>query len=93
MDVVFGMHNMPGLPSGKLYFTAGPIMAAVDDWEVVLTGVGSHGSMPERSVDPVVAGAGGFVMSFADDRVAQCRACRMPQWSVWGPFWRATQGM
>ena len=24
---------------------------------VVLTGVGSHGSMPERSVDPVVAGA------------------------------------
>ena len=57
MDAVFGMHNMPSLERGKLYFTTGPIMAAVDNWEIVLTGVGSHGSMPERSVDPVVAGA------------------------------------
>ena len=57
MDAVFGMHNMPSLERGKLYFTAGPVMAAVDNWEIVLTGVGSHGSMPERSVDPVVAGA------------------------------------
>lgn len=57
MDAVFGMHNMPGLERGKLYFTSGPIMAAVDNWEIVLTGVGSHGSMPEKSVDPVVTGA------------------------------------
>ena len=57
MEAVFGMHNMPTLERGKLYFTTGPIMAAVDNWEIVLTGVGSHGSMPERSVDPVVAGA------------------------------------
>ena len=57
MDAVFGLHNMPTLERGKLYFTAGPVMAAVDNWEIVLTGVGSHGSMPERSIDPVVAGA------------------------------------
>jgi len=57
MDAVFGMHNMPGLERGKLYFAAGPVMAAVDNWEVVLTGKGSHGSMPERSIDPIVAGS------------------------------------
>ncbi|MBD5804234.1 putative hydrolase YxeP [Azoarcus sp. Aa7] len=57
MDAVFGMHNMPGLELGKIYFTSGPAMAAVDNWEIELTGKGSHGSMPERSVDPVVAGA------------------------------------
>ncbi|SIQ56998.1 hippurate hydrolase [Aromatoleum tolulyticum] len=57
MDAVFGMHNMPGLELGKLYFTSGPVMAAVDNWEIELTGKGSHGSMPERSIDPVVAGA------------------------------------
>ncbi len=62
MDVMFGMHNMPGLPAGKLHFTGGPIMAAVDNWEIVLTGVGSHGSMPEKSIDPLVAGAA-LVMS------------------------------
>ena len=57
MDAVFGMHNMPTLERGKLYFTPGPVMAAVNNWEIVLTGVDSHGSMPEKSVDPVVAGA------------------------------------
>jgi len=57
MDAVFGMHNMPALERGKLYFAAGPVMAAVDNWEIVLTGKGCHGSMPERSIDPVVAGA------------------------------------
>lgn len=57
MDAVFGMHNMPGLERGKIHFTGGPIMAAVDNWEIVLTGKGSHGSMPEKSIDPVVAGA------------------------------------
>ena len=57
MDGVFGMHNMPTLERGKIYFTSGSVMAAVDNWEIVLTGKGSHGSMPEKSIDPVVAGA------------------------------------
>ncbi|MDO5686837.1 MAG: M20 aminoacylase family protein [Neisseria sp.] len=62
MDYVFGLHNMPGLELGKIYFTGGPIMAAVDNWEIELTGKGSHGSMPEKSIDPLVAGAA-LVMS------------------------------
>lgn len=57
VDAVFGMHNMPGLEAGKLYFTPGPTMAAVDNWEIEITGKGGHGSMPELSIDPVVAGS------------------------------------
>ena len=57
MQRIFGLHNMPTLERGKIYLTSGPVMAAVDNWEIVLTGVGSHGSMPEKSIDPVVAGA------------------------------------
>ena len=57
VDAVFGMHNMPGLELGKLYFAHGDVMAAVDNWEIELTGKGGHGSMPELSIDPVVAGA------------------------------------
>jgi hippurate hydrolase len=57
MDAIFGMHNMPALELGKLYFRAGPMMAAVDNWEIELIGKGSHGSMPEKSIDPIVAGA------------------------------------
>lgn len=57
VDAIFGMHNMPGLEKGKLYFTDGEVMAAVDNWEIKLTGKGSHGSMPELGIDPVVAGS------------------------------------
>lgn len=31
VDAVYGLHNMPGLELGKLYFTDGPVMAAVDN--------------------------------------------------------------
>lgn len=57
MDAVFGMHNMPGLKKGEFYFAEGEMMAAVDNWEIELTGKGGHGSMPELSIDPVVAGS------------------------------------
>ncbi len=57
VDAVFGMHNMPGLELGKLYFAHGDVMAAVDNWEIELTGKGGHGSMPELSIDQVVAGS------------------------------------
>lgn len=62
MDCMFGLHNMPGLEAGTLYLTAGPVMAAVDNWEIELTGKGGHGSMPERCIDPLVAGSA-LVMS------------------------------
>lgn len=57
VDAVYGMHNMPGLELGELYFTDGEVMAAVDNWEVEITGKGSHGAMPEHGIDPIVAGS------------------------------------
>jgi len=57
VDAVYGMHNMPGLEKGTFYFADGEVMAAVDNWEIELTGKGGHGSMPELSIDAVVAGS------------------------------------
>lgn len=57
VDAVYAMHNMPGLEFGKFYFREGETMAAVDNWEIELTGKGSHGSMPELSIDPLVCGS------------------------------------
>lgn len=62
VDAVYGMHNMPGLELGSFYFAHGDVMAAVDNWEIEITGKGGHGSMPELSVDPVVA-ASSLVMA------------------------------
>ncbi|AIM36878.1 amidohydrolase [Sphingobacterium sp. ML3W] len=57
VDAVYGMHNMPGLEIGKFYFYDGEMMAAVDNWEIEIIGKGSHGSMPELGIDPIVCGS------------------------------------
>jgi len=56
-DALFGLHNMPGLPAGHLGFREGPMMASQDLLNVIVEGVGGHGSMPHLTVDPLVAAA------------------------------------
>ncbi|MFG2126785.1 amidohydrolase [Streptomyces sp. NPDC048751] len=55
-DVVFGQHVAPGL-AGFTSHTSGLVMSASDDIDVVVHGVGGHGSRPESTVDPVVTAA------------------------------------
>ena len=56
-DAIFAMHNMPGVPQGRLVLREGAAMASSDYATVTLTGVGGHGAMPHRAVDPIVAAA------------------------------------
>ncbi|KAB0495835.1 M20 aminoacylase family protein [Pseudomonas vancouverensis] len=56
-DAIFAMHNMPGLPEGKLGFLPGPFMASTDTVSIRVDGVGGHGAMPHKAVDPVLAGS------------------------------------
>src|SRR5690625_8039784 len=55
VDAVFGMHNMPGMELGKLYFTAGDVMGADDNREIALGGKDGKCAIPEISVAPVLA--------------------------------------
>jgi hippurate hydrolase len=57
MEMVFGLHNWPGLPSGSFSVTEGPVMAGTDRFELVITGRGGHAAMPHQAVDTVVAGS------------------------------------
>ncbi|MEM6273837.1 MAG: M20 aminoacylase family protein [Myxococcota bacterium] len=56
-ELVFGMHNWPELPKGEAAVMPGPMMAASDSVELVITGKGGHAAMPHLSVDPVVVSA------------------------------------
>jgi hippurate hydrolase len=56
-DVIFGMHNMPGMPVGKLGFRSGPSMASTDTLKIKISGAGGHGAMPHKTVDPILVGA------------------------------------
>jgi amidohydrolase len=58
VEAIFGLHNHPGLPAGKVAFRAGPLMAASDRLQITVLGKGGHAAQPHLSVDPVVAAAG-----------------------------------
>ena len=54
VDVVYGLHVWAGLESGTLGYRAGPALAAVDSFEILVQGRQTHGAKPWGGVDPVV---------------------------------------
>ena len=54
IEEVYGMHNMPGLPVGSFGIRAGAMMAAADQFDILVTGKGGHAAKPQACVDPVV---------------------------------------
>ena len=55
IEQVYAIHNVPNLPEGAIHTAPGPVMAAVDTFDVTLTGKGGHGAYPHETVDPIVA--------------------------------------
>jgi amidohydrolase len=55
-DYVLGQHVM-ALKSGLVGSKVGTIMAAADSYKITLFGRGGHGSMPHRTIDPVMMAA------------------------------------
>ena len=56
-ETVWGMHNMPGYPSGSFAMRKGPAMAGSDRLDIVVRGVGGHAAFPHKAIDPVVTSA------------------------------------
>ncbi len=53
MKAVYGMHNWPPLPAGRIALREGPLMAAYDIFEITATGRGAHAAMPHLGRDPM----------------------------------------
>jgi hippurate hydrolase len=62
MEAVYAVHNWPGVPLGMIAVRVGPMMAAVDMFELRFVGTGAHAAMPHLGDDPIVA-AGEFIGS------------------------------
>ena len=57
MRQVYGLHNWPGLNIGDFAICKGPIMAAVDFFDITISGGGGHAAMPQLLSDTVVTTA------------------------------------
>lgn len=53
-EAIFGFHTYAQLEVGKIGYTPGGALAAVDHFYVTITGKQAHGAAPHLSVDPVV---------------------------------------
>ncbi|MTI16814.1 amidohydrolase [Rhodobacteraceae bacterium RKSG542] len=57
IEEVYGLHNMPGMPVGEFAIRSGPLMAATDEFEITINGLGGHAAQPHQTVDPIVVGS------------------------------------
>ena len=57
VDAVFGLHISAGTYVGNINYRPKGMMAAVDDFRIVLNGKQAHGSAPWLGIDPVVTAA------------------------------------
>jgi len=57
VDAVYAIHNFPSLATGKFAVRAGSIMAAEDNFEITINGIGCHAAMPHLGKDTIVIGA------------------------------------
>ena len=57
VDAIYGMHNWPDQEAGTFAVLEGPLMASFDIFELIINGIGTHGGMPHRGVDPIPVAA------------------------------------
>ena len=53
-SAIFGLHTLASLEVGKIGYTPGPALAAVDHFIITVRGRQAHGAQPQESVDPIV---------------------------------------
>ncbi len=53
-DEIYGLHNWPGAPLGRISLTRGVAMAAADTFDIHISGRGAHGAQPHHAVDPIM---------------------------------------
>ena len=54
---VYGIHNAPNMPTGSFSFRTGPLLAAADQFEIRIEGLGGHAARPHECNDTVVIAA------------------------------------
>jgi amidohydrolase len=53
-DFVLSEHDSPDVPAGSIAVKDGPLLASATGINVVIRGIGAHGSQPQSGKDPIV---------------------------------------
>ena len=53
-DIALALHTYSGMPAGAIGYGEGPFYASVNSVDILVRGVGGHGSRPHTTKDPIV---------------------------------------
>ena len=89
----YALHGWPCVPAGAVECCTGPIMAAINDFEITLTGAGGHGAVPERAVD-LISAASRFILGMKEytasintpENPVVCSVCTILGGSIFNVF-------
>ncbi|QAT50211.1 amidohydrolase [Caproiciproducens sp. NJN-50] len=56
-QAIFGIHVIPNIPVGTVVISPGAMTAAVDRFEITISGKGVHAAYPQDGIDPIVTAA------------------------------------
>ncbi|MEM7622868.1 MAG: amidohydrolase [Planctomycetota bacterium] len=54
---MYGLHGWPEMHLGQIATRPGPLLAATDEFDVVVRGEGGHAAFPHKAADPVLCSA------------------------------------
>jgi amidohydrolase len=57
VSAVFGLHVFANVATGHVGYRSGPMLAAVDTFEIIVHGKQTHGANPWAGIDPIVIGS------------------------------------
>jgi amidohydrolase len=57
IEEIYGIHNLPGIPTGELLTRPGLICSSESLFEIKIKGTGGHSSMPQLGRDTITIGA------------------------------------
>ena len=57
VSAALALHVWNHVPLGKIGVVEGPMMAAVDEFNIKVIGKSGHGAMPQHTIDPIVVSA------------------------------------
>lgn len=53
INEIFGIHNLSIFEVGCIGIKSGPVMAAIELFDIEITGIGGHGSTPNKTISPI----------------------------------------
>ncbi|MGJ4929177.1 M20 metallopeptidase family protein [Bradyrhizobium sp. HKCCYLS2038] len=57
VENIYGFHNRPGFPLGRVFAKSGPAMGGSTRYELAITGHGGHAARPDLAIDPILVGS------------------------------------